>query len=75
MSELPWTRVYRPRNAAEAHLRREDAAVIACEDPARMSSYPGREERWYGTGSQEEYEHAAELPLCLRCQAVREGWS
>ncbi|MGW0682922.1 hypothetical protein ACWD2L_06110 [Streptomyces sp. NPDC002754] len=25
---------------------------------------------WYGTGTQDEYERARDLPLCVRCQAV-----
>lgn len=68
---LAWTRVYRLRGR-KAHLRREDGASIACW-PADQPGDSGTEDHWLGTGSQAEYEHAAALPLCLACFAVREA--
>lgn len=70
-SELPWTRVYR-KGGWMAHLRREDgAADIACL--GLLSPEDGRDDHWLGTGSQAEYDHAAQMPLCPRCFAVREA--
>lgn len=75
-TELPWTRVYR-RGGREAHLRREDGSgIIACvterPDPGGPQ-WNGTEDWWHGTGSQAEYDHAAEMPLCTRCFSVREA--
>jgi hypothetical protein len=30
-------------------------------------------EDWYGTGSQDEYDKAARMPLCRRCQNIWEA--
>jgi hypothetical protein len=63
---LAWTRVYR-RRGREAHLR-ELTAFTGCGGPRFSRDWDG----WLGTGCQEEYEHAAALPLCRRCFAYRE---
>lgn len=61
-----YTRVYRLRGR-EAHLR-ELTAFTGCGGRAAFPGWDG----WLGTGSQEEYEHAAGLPLCGKCFAYRE---
>jgi hypothetical protein len=65
-----FTRVYRRRGGV-AHLRDEQAGLILC--PAWRYTEGGWEESWLGTGSQDEYEKAASLRLCLRCFAIREA--
>ena len=64
----PWTRLYQ-RGVREAHL--ENDGMIACRDQRTRAAWV--DETWLGTGSQEEYEHAAALPLCPRCFAIREA--
>lgn len=59
------SRVYLPRGT-KSHVALS-SHWLACE---RVYAVPG--EHWRGTGSQEEYERAAELPLCKRCQAALE---
>ena len=67
---LEWTRVYRS-GGRHAHLREESGGLIACS--VWRFREGGWEAGWLGTGSQDEYEHAAGLPLCLGCFAVRES--
>lgn len=70
-TELTWTRVYTERGR-EAHLRHEDGGGdIACRGP--LSREDGQDDRWLGTGSQDEYDHAAAMPLCTGCFSVREA--
>lgn len=60
------TRIYVPTGKV-AHLRTPWAShgqPLCPADPAWA---------WRGTGSQEEYEHAATLPLCKRCAAMAEA--
>jgi hypothetical protein len=62
-----FTRVYRAGGRV-AHLRPEDLqypAAPVCQDPRY-----DRDGEWLGTGTQEEYERAASLPLCQRCAAA-----
>ncbi len=67
-TELTWTRLYQ-RGGRQAHLTAD--SKIACRGPLREDAWV--DESWLGTGSQEEYEHAAALPLCRRCFACREA--
>lgn len=55
-----WTRVYR-LNGKVAHI--EELLYSAHPFMPWMDDRDG----WFGTGSQEEYERAAEMPLCPRC--------
>jgi hypothetical protein len=64
--ELVWTRVYLPYGRL-AHLREIHSQCRVRYRDDEPS------ERWLGTGTQEEYEHAAELPLCLECFRAREA--
>lgn len=65
-----WTRVYRPY-ARHAHLRQDvGLGSVACDPLDRR--WPDDDE-WRGTGSQEEYDRAAVLPLCTACFAIREA--
>lgn len=69
-----YTRVYRPGDQL-AHLRENvaPAEFILCReftddgdmDESRPATYECAD--WLGTGSQEEYETAAGLPLCRTC--------
>lgn len=59
-----WTRIYRVRGR-EAHL-----AEATCAVQSRHRDYDG----WRGTGTQDEWEHAAALPLCWECFAYREAY-
>lgn len=60
------TRVYMA-SAKTAHLVFPDTTVsVAPRALCRIRPYLDRE--WFGTGSQREYERAAELPLCGRCE-------
>jgi hypothetical protein len=59
------TRVYLPRGRV-AHLRRPWSPGVMCPS---VPGTPGPGE-WLGTGSQGEYDKAASLPLCRRCQAA-----
>lgn len=56
-----WTRVYR-RHGHEAHIRE----LIYSAHPRASWNDDG----WFGTGSQEEYERAAQLPLCPKCFVI-----
>jgi hypothetical protein len=61
-----WERCYRP-NSRCAHLREHSRGYPIC-------GYDGRWDHidpvnWLGTGSQAEYDRAAELPLCKLCAA------
>lgn len=62
-----YTRVYR-RRSREAHLR-EAVTFTGCGGPRAFRDWNG----WLGTGSQEEYERAAALPLCGTCFRWREA--
>lgn len=62
----------------EAHLREDvTTADTLCfiyyldDEGNEPPGMPGPDD-WLGTGSQEEYEHAASLPLCLLCFGRRE---
>jgi hypothetical protein len=83
-SEPPFDRVYLAGDQL-AHLMRPEDQWIICEpwleeigedgeiaDLAEgpLNSLPRN--AWLGTGTQDEYEFAALLPLCLTCFAIRE---
>jgi hypothetical protein len=46
---------------------RDSVSVCAC---LHVTDY--HPNSWLGTGSQDEYDQAEQLPLCLRCFAIRE---
>jgi hypothetical protein len=58
---LAWTRVYLPRGH-KAHLKE----VLSC--PVNQDH---GDEDFIGTGSQDEYDRAARMPLCLWCWRVQ----
>jgi hypothetical protein len=60
-----WTRVYRARGKV-AHIS-ELIYVAHLSAPSSWDDSEG----WYGTGSQEEYETAAAMPLCPKCFVVQ----
>lgn len=64
-SRPEYTRVYLP-GGRQAHLA-EAVSWTGCGGRAA-----GRRDCWLGTGSQDEYETAARLPLCTACFAWRE---
>jgi hypothetical protein len=64
-SRPQYTRVYLP-GGREEHLD-EAVSWTGCGGHAA-----GRRDLWLGTGSQEEYDTAERLPLCLACFAWRE---
>jgi hypothetical protein len=35
-------------------------------------TWPERDEAWRGTGSQDEYDRARELPTCLHCERIEQ---
>lgn len=68
--EPVYTRVYRPHGKI-AHLWE---LAGGCPVMNRWSDPDWLDrESWLGTGSQEEYEHAAKLPLCTDCFRRREA--
>ena len=62
-------RVYAPRGKM-AHLLPPGDQPTAGRPPALCLLYPRLGTAWLGTGSQKEYEKAAALPLCGRCEAA-----
>jgi hypothetical protein len=64
------TRVYMS-SATTAHLVPADAPVSGAPR-ALCRIRPYKEKPWFGTGNQREYEKAAALPVCGRCQAAAE---
>lgn len=67
-----WSRVYR-KGGRKAHLVHYEGLWIACDDLADPKMGEPSAGSWLGTGSQQEYDRAASLPLCLACFAVREA--
>ena len=65
-------RVYTPRGRM-AHLLRPGDQPSAGRAPALCLRYPRPGASWLGTGSQDEYDKAAALPLCGKCDAVAKG--
>lgn len=66
------TRVYRPTGRTTHHLLPPgDTASSGVETLCGIRNSLGR--TWLGTGGQEEYEKAASLPVCKRCEAAAEG--
>jgi len=59
------TRVYVPRGRVAHLIRPGDAAGLMLPG-ASLCGHGGRC-GWLGTGSQDEHEAAARLPLCSRC--------
>lgn len=59
-SPPPSTRVYRKRGRKAHFLER--VIFTGCQRPEEDESVI-----WLGTGSQDEYERAARLPMCVRC--------
>jgi hypothetical protein len=66
------TRVYAPRGRI-AHLLRPGGQPAAGRPLALCLLYPRLHTSWLGTGSQEEYDKAASLPLCGKCAAAAKG--
>lgn len=64
-----YTRVYTSAAARVAHLKPDWRGGDAVLCPAESQLFVG----WLGTGSQAEYERAAALPTCKRCEKAREG--
>lgn len=63
-----FTRVYMA-HAATAHLISPDESVSDVPRAlCKIRPYLGRS--WFGTGSQAEYDKAAALPLCPRCETA-----
>lgn len=62
--EHDWTKVYR-KGAKRAHIMQ----LLSSAHPYAPSSWD--DDSWLGTGSQEEYEAAAALPLCMRCSIIQ----
>jgi hypothetical protein len=59
-----WTLIYQS-GAIRAHLS-AGGYYPACPGGQMM-----RVKHWYGTGSQAEYDTAADLPLCVDCRDIR----
>ena len=66
------TRVY-ARTGKRAHLLPPFESPNLGYPLSLCSRQPGLGDSWRGTGSQLEYEVAAALPLCARCEAVSRG--
>jgi hypothetical protein len=62
-----WERCYRP-NSRCAHLREDSRGYPICGWDGRWDHIDPA--MWLGTGSQAEYDRAAELPLCKLCAAA-----
>jgi hypothetical protein len=60
----PFTLVYR-ETGYYAHIRE----LLTAAHPEEMAAWTYDD--WLGTGSQDEYEKARELPLCPRCKQAR----
>lgn len=66
MSAAGCTRVYLAFSEM-AHLLEPGVQATAGRPPSLCRRAPQRYSAWLGTGSQAEYERAAELPLCRKC--------
>ena len=64
-----YTRVYTSAAARVAHLRPDWRGGDRVLCPAESRLLVG----WLGTGSQEEYDRAAALPTCKRCEKIAEA--
>lgn len=66
MQRLEWRYT---RRGIVAHA----VALEGCEFSEREAAFcglgPGRDEYWYGTGAQEEYDYVASLPRCRGCMS------
>lgn len=63
-----FTRVFLSRGRV-AHLLDESRSPNVGTDEALCGAWAGLGQAvWLGTGTQDEHERAAELPLCLRCE-------
>ncbi|PRH79360.1 hypothetical protein C6N75_09760 [Streptomyces solincola] len=61
-------RVYTERGTVAHELRWGDSPNEAgAKALCGRTAWPGY---WYGTGTQNEHERAAELPLCVGCKAI-----
>lgn len=69
---LSYTRVYR-KGGQYAHLEELIYSAHSDDTPEGPPLSWDNQESWYGTGSQDEYEHAAAKPLCPKCFARREA--
>ena len=65
------TRVYRPTGKVTHLLPPGDTASTGVESLCGIRNTFGR--IWLGTGGQGEYDKAAALPLCGKCDAVAKG--
>lgn len=60
------TRVYF-RTGQVAHILEHGATANRLDGTHHRAMCGFWTTNWYGTGSQDEYERAAALPLCVRC--------
>lgn len=67
-SEEDYTRVY-TEGGGRAHLL--DPLLSPNQPNSALCGHTPFMTLWHGTGSQDEHERAADLPLCSPCRAVR----